>query len=211
MVCLTSISLFCFVEYILYKKEAEEMSVHRVDLEFNYKGRLISARQDMFYINGKRVKDKLIFRYNDIDVSVTFDSDTDIAEQVGENECSIIDKLGKEDYETLDKFRERIREIENSHVVINNKVYNYQHDNSTGYHIMIIKMQDDSLISGDSPIEYLNNKIRKDKLKTFKNLVNNVKRYYKETGIEPDEMAVEEKLTLEYMQMQLWISRKIKE
>ncbi|PEC09876.1 hypothetical protein CN567_22185 [Bacillus toyonensis] len=187
------------------------MSVHRVDLEFNYKGRIISARQDMFFIDGKRVKDKLIFRYNDINVSVSFDSDIDITERVGENECSIIDKLGKEDYKTLENFRERIRGIEKSHVVINNKVYNYQHDNSTGYHIMVLPMQDGTRILGDSPIEYINNLVRKDKQKTFENLVYNVKRYHKETGIEPDEMAVDEKLTLEYMEIQIWINRKIKE
>ncbi|MGG3940966.1 hypothetical protein ABEV54_05820 [Peribacillus psychrosaccharolyticus] len=187
------------------------MTVRRMNVNFDYNGKVRTARIDSYFSNGDKFGDKLVFSYKQITVNV--DLDDEIHEHVAERECKLIDKLGEDDYKTLSKYREEIKQIERSNVVINNKVYNYHHDavqsGAVMYHIMLIKMQDEITIFGDSPFSFTEESDKKSKVKTFNNLVNNVRKYYNNTGKEPDEMAINEELTLKYMQMQIWINKKI--
>ncbi|MBT2667335.1 hypothetical protein J7J00_17805 [Bacillus sp. ISL-4] len=187
------------------------MTVRRNPVEFDYNGKVRPARIDSYYSNGDKLGDNLVFSYKQITVDV--DLDDEIHEHVAERECKLIDDLGEDDYNMLSKYRKKINQIERSNVVLNNKVYNYHHDTvksgSVVYHTMLIKMQDGMPIFGDSPFSFAVEDDKKSKIKTFNNLINNVKQYHKNTGNEPDEMSVNEELTLEYMQMKNWITKKI--
>jgi hypothetical protein len=189
------------------------MTVRRRNVEFDYNGKVRPARLDIYSHNSKSIGNTLVFSYKGINVSINLDED-DIHEHVAQKECTLIDALGEEDYKTFSEFRKKIEEIESSKVVVNNKVYDFYHNESLGshsnpYHIMSIKMQDGNVIDGDFPSDYFRDTDRKSKTKTFNNLVNKVTQVYRETGIEPDELAVNEPLTLEYMKMKIWINKRV--
>ncbi|CKG13869.1 Uncharacterised protein [Streptococcus pneumoniae] len=182
------------------------------DVEFAHNGKVFPARVDTYFYNGKKMGDTLVFTYTGVNVSMHF-SDEDAYHIIAKQECILIDKLGAEEYRVLDRYRKRVKEIEESHVVINDKVYNHYYDNSvrsgaTVYHEMMLQMKDGETIDGTSPSQFFYDEDRKNRVKTFYNLTNKVTKYCRENKTEPKDSTLNLELTQEYKEKSTWINER---
>ncbi|WP_256859864.1 hypothetical protein [Bacillus cereus] len=182
------------------------------DVEFAHNGKVFPARVDTYFYDGKKMGDTLVFTYTDVPVSIDF-SDEDTFNVIAKRECTLIDKLGAEEYRVFDRYRKRVKEIAESHVIINDKVYNHYYDNSvrsgaTVYHEMMLQMKDGETIDGTSPSQLFYDEDKKNKKKTFYNLTNKVKKYCGANKTEPKDSALNIKLTQEYKEKLTWINER---
>ncbi|MFJ8069982.1 hypothetical protein ACIQZD_13660 [Peribacillus sp. NPDC096447] len=190
------------------------MDIIRSDVDFDYNGKVIPARIDTYYYKEAEKGENVVFTYNGVTVNVSFDKDVVSFETVAKKECSLIDELGQ-DYKTFDKYRRNVNKIRKNHIVINDKVYDHYYNDtirsgSLIYYMMGITMKDGQSIDGSSPSEFFYEEDRKSKTKTFYNLTNKVKNYYKEKGIEPEDRYLNEGLTKEYVEQLSWIRSRVK-
>lgn len=192
------------------------MDIVRTPVEFGYDGRVLHARIDTYYYKGLDEKKNLVLTYSGVTVSVPYDEDVIYFEKLAEEECSLIDKLGKQDYKKFDKYRKDIYRIRKDKIVVNDKVYDFYHDDSVrngsfAYHLMGIKMKDGVNFDGSSPSRFLHDNHVKSKVKTLENLRFKVQKHYNETRIGPEDRYLNEELTKDYVEKLSWIKSKVKD
>jgi hypothetical protein len=188
------------------------MNVTSEDVLFDYNGVVFPAIDETHYNKGKEFKRVVVFTYQGLTVKRKYDSDYEHFDVIASKECALIDKLGTE-YQTFSLDRQRLEEIDKNNIVLESKVYIHEEktigESPHSRYQMWIRMEDGNTIFSDYPINFFTDGIRKSKTESFRSLKQNITKYCKDTGVKPDEFTLNEKLTLEYMQKQIWINKKI--
>ncbi|MDD1515782.1 hypothetical protein [Priestia megaterium] len=181
---------------------------------FDYNG-VRAADVETIRYKGKKIKEIARFTYKETLVRVEFDSDyTDqTLQKIAQKECMLIDNLGSLEYRNYCIKRDRLKEIENDFIVLDNKVYNY-HEDKYGeipyiQYSLSLTLENGQHIFSDIPVNFFTAKIKKDKKASLERLRGNAKKYFGE-GVKPDLKHLDETLTLEYMQNKIWVNKKLK-
>lgn len=121
--------------------------------------------------------------------------------------CHVIDKYGSGAVERLRSCKEKLSHIKGQYIVIDNKVFKYDHrtiDNEPKIHMMFIKMSDGTMLNGDSIMNhdpYIKNKDWYSRKETLDNLRTEAENYFKFNNVLPTDSYFLEEKTKEYSEL----------
>ena len=160
----------------------------RDNVEFHYENKVYPA-QLVRYMGRIEETHRIIFTYKGVAVNEAFNGEDFNFLDIAQENCRIIDLIGKDEYALYSKYRDAIRKINKNYIVVDNNVYNHFEKSVDGghvtYYIMAIGMENGDSVDGYPPTEFFE-KDKYDRLKTFRYLKNRVLQKFKSAQIKPD-------------------------